>query len=354
MPEDEQGTEKKAGVSGQVKAWLWKTGLPTGLIAIGAWISMQIPASIPVEIETIVSRVSLTAAAETGTSNQILSTTNVCAIDLRGFRKVEIPEAAVQIAGKAWRKGSLMLQAAGASKRFTPKITIRTLAKCGPGLRLDGLNAGSGSVVVASPGKSFLTVDLSAEQRGSVTLPEEFELDAENCGDPAAPFPAPQPLVRMRVSLAPHASQFLRFESAEEGMSAQMELAPGGAKKSIIPEKGGFRVQAVDFRDQGVNGAVETTLAGAGKISFPGTGLPLTAKDFLTAEPQTTFYVSELGTGEKDSTLYVRMSGAAEVLQSGERDKMIDRRPTWFDKLAGDPRGEKFVKAVKSVRDLLK
>lgn len=71
MPEKEQGAEKKAAGSAQVKAWLWKSGLPTGLIAIGAWISMKVPASIPVEIEAVVSRVSLTAASETGSSNQI-------------------------------------------------------------------------------------------------------------------------------------------------------------------------------------------------------------------------------------------------------------------------------------------
>lgn len=363
MPDNKQPDER-ANLWSRAKSWLLATALPVGAIAIGALISMHVPISAPVEIKAEVSRVSLRGAD--GESNALLPHTAVCSLDLRGFEEVQIPRASIQIADparadrktgaipeNAWRpwptsKG-LVLQPS--QPRFPAKVTLKSLTKCGPGLSVDGFHTGTDEVVLASPEKDYLSVDLRGEERGSVALPNEFEMDAEYCSDTGAPFPASGPEVRLRVRLSAGASGFLTFSSLPSGMFAQLEFAPGQMQKAVISD---LPVQYVDFTNQGPLEKPESTLTGSGTISYYGKSVDLAAGDVLTAEQLKQFSVLKLGAGTGEKSLSIHMKGRLGVLRSGRVTDVEDRRPTWFDALTGDPRVEAIGKAIKAVRDIFK
>jgi hypothetical protein len=303
-----------------------------------------------------------------GESNALLPHTAVCSLDLGGFNEVRIPPASIRIADparadrttgaipeNAWRpwptsKG-LVLQPS--QPRFPAKVTLKTLTKCGRGFSLDGFRTDAGEIVLSSPEKDYLALDLPGEQQGSVALPNEFEfeIDAEYCSDPGAPFPGSVPEVRLRIRISEGTGRFLTFDSPRSGMFAQLEFAPGRMEKAVISD---FPIQRVDFTNQGPLGKPESTLTGPGKISYYRKVIPLAAGDVLIADQLKQFSVLTLGAGTGEKSLSIEMKGRAGVLKSGRTSEGKDQRPTWFDALTGDPRVEAIRKAIKGVRDLLK
>ena len=356
--------DEDAGFWSRLKPWLLKIALLPAVVALGTIISMYVPISAPVEIKAEVNRVSLRAADSE--SNALLPHTAVCSIDLRGFREVQIPQASIRIADparadlrsgmipeSAWKpwptKKSIVLRPSHG--RFPAKITLKTLTKCGPGLSVDGFQTGANMIVLASPEKDYLSVDLGGEQRGSVALPNEFEMDAEYCGDPSSPFPASVPEVRLRIRLSAEASSFLTFTSMPSGMFAQLEFAPGQMQNSVISD---FPIQRVDFTNLSPLEKLESTLIGPGTISYFAKVVNLAAGDDLIIEELKKFDVVKLGAGANEKSLSIQMRGRVGILRSGRPTDVEDRRPKWFDALTGDPRAKAVEKAVKAVRDIFK
>jgi hypothetical protein len=278
----------------RLKSWLLKLALLPITVALGTIISMYVPISAPVEIKAEVNRVSL--SAENSESNPLLPNTGVCSLDLGGFEEVAIPVASIRIgdlthgdrrtgaipenAWKSWQTTrGLMLRPSLA--RFPAKVTLKTVTRCGPGLSVDGFHTGREEVVLASPEKDYLTVDLHGAQKGSVALPNEFEMDAEYCTDPSAPFPASSPEVRLRIHISQGASSFLTFVSRPSGMYAQLEFAPGQMQRSVISD---FPVQRVDFTNQSPLEKPQSTLIGPGTISYYTKSIGLATGDVLVAE----------------------------------------------------------------------
>lgn len=356
--------DRKAGFWSQLKPWLLKVALLPIIVALGTVISMYVPISAPVKIKVEVNRVSLMAADSE--SNALLPHTAVCSLDLGGFEEIIIPPALIWIADparadvksgnipeNAWKpwptKKSLVLQPS--QSRFPAKVTLKTSTKCGPGLSVDGFHTGPHEIVLASPEKDYLSVDLRGEQRGSVTLPNEFEMNAEYCSDPSSPFPASVPEVRMRVRLSPNTSSFLTFTSMPSGMFAQLEFATGQMQNTIISD---FRIKRVDFTNLSPLEKPESTLSGPGTISYFKKVVNLAAGDVLIAEQLKQFDVLKLGAGATEKSLSIQMKGRVGILRSGRPTDVEDRRPKWFDALTGDPRVKAVGKAVKAVRDLFK
>jgi hypothetical protein len=348
----------------RLKPWILKVALLPALVAVGAIVSMYIPIPVPVEIKAEVNRVLLTAADSE--SNALLPHTAVCELDLRGFNEVQIPPGSILVAdpGQADRKSGLMPENAWrpwqknnslvlrpSQRRFPAKVTLTTLGKCGPGLSVDGFHTGTDDVVLASPEKDYLSVDLRGAQRGSVALPNEFEMDVEYCNDPSTPFPTSVPEVRLRVRLPESTSRFLTFASSSSGMFAQLEFAPGQMQNAVISD---FPVHRVEFTDLGPLEKPQSTLIGPGKISYYRKVIDLAAGDSLIAEQLKQFSVLKLGAGENEKSLSIQMKGQAGVLKSGRPTQPEDRRPTLFDALSGDKRVEAIGKAIKAVRDIFK
>jgi hypothetical protein len=355
----------KVSLWSRLKPWLLKAGLLPIIVSLGTLISMYLPISAPVEIEVEVNRVSMTAA-DSG-SNALLPHTAVCSLVLRGFAEVRIPSASIWIADperadprtgsipeNAWKpwptNEGLVLKPT--LSRFKAQVNLRTLTKCGPDLSrefsVDGFYTGAGEVVLASPDKNYLSAEFHGEQRGSVVLPNEFEMEAEYCGDPNAPFPGSVPEIPLRIRPS-EPNSFLTFVSPPSGMFAQLEFAPGKMQKAVISD---FSVQRVDFTNLGPLDQSESTLTGPGTISYYGKRIDLAPGDVLTVDHLRQFSVLTLGAGAGEKSLSIHMKGRAGVLRSGTATEVLDRSPKWFDALTGDPRVEAIGKAIKAVREV--
>ena len=354
----------KTSLRSRIKSWLLKAALLPLTVALGTIVSMYLPISVPVEIKAEVNRVSLTAAG--GENNPLLPHTAICSLDLGGFKEIRLPSASIWVGDpkradrrtgaipetgwRMWIAGrSLVLQPS--QPRFPAKITLKTITNCGAGLSVDGFHTGTDEVVIASPERDYLSIDLHGEQQGSVALPDEFEMNAEYCGDPNLPFPLSAPEMRLRIRLSEGASSFLRFASPGSGMFAQLEFAPGQMQASVISN---FRVQRVDFTNQGPLERPESTLIGPGRISYYGKSIDLAAGDALTADKLNQFSVLELEEGSGNKSLSILMKGRAGILKTGRAVDIKDRRPTLFDALSGDQRLRAVGKAIKAVRDIFK
>jgi hypothetical protein len=342
--------------SSRIKTWFVATIVPAAVIVLGTLVSRQVPISAPVEIKAEVNRVSLTAADSE--ANRLLPHTAVCAIDLRGFKEITIPAASIRIADPAradWKTGVIPqnewkpwptnkgLVLRPSEPRFPAKVTLKPLTICGPGLSVDGIKTPTGEVVLASPEKDYLTVELHEEQQGSVALPNEFVMDAEYCSDADMPFPRSNATVRLRIALSPTESSFLNFASAHSGMFVQLQFAPGQMQKPVMSK---FSIRGVDFTNQGPMGKPETTIIGPGMIRYYRKNIKLAAGDVLTAQQLRQFSV-EVGAGPGEKSLSIHMKGLARV-------EINDQRPTLFDALTGDTTVQDVAKTVKAVRDIFK
>ena len=212
-------------------------------------------------------------------------------------------------------------------------MTIQPFTKPDGFLALGQIFAGPADITLRLPEKGVLSVGLRGQNLyGSISLPEEFRIDADRCTREGAPPSDSGSPVTLKVRLS-DTSRLLEYSSRRSGLGLAVGYPPD--RKESFLGKAGFAVDQLRFLDQGPTGQPESTLAGAGVIRYPrypsAGPVPLSENDYLSLGDMRGFHLRQIAPGEDATRLRIQLGGVAGKISSGPAGSVRDRRLTHFD-----------------------
>jgi len=326
-------------------AWIILPSLVFGGLALGL---MVWKAPTELEIEVTCSRVRFHSLA--GNPQVLLDSTLADSIVLQGFEQVRLPPAAVEAANPAkWndRKNQYAEDAwvrvapgpgleCRPTQRAPAQVTIEPFTKDAGPLTLERIYTGPAAVTLSSPERGTLNLELRGQKfSGSVTLPAQTKLIADDCSWAGAALPWKRPSVTLRLS--PHGrQQLLDYAAGEAGMVLVLRFT--GDRTSPILRPTAFEIDQLELLDQDPAGSPISSIRTDGAIRYrkyperPATTVK--AGDFLTLGALKAFYLREVSFTQQEENLCLRFQGVAgKALIGPGKTSMRDLRLTQFDVL---------------------
>jgi hypothetical protein len=326
-------------------AWILVPSLVLGSLTAA---SMVWKAPTELEIEVTCSRVRFHSLA--GDPQVLLDSTLADSIVLQGFEQVRLPVAAVEAANPAkwndrqnqYAQDAWVKVAPGPAlvcrptQRTPAQVTIEPFTKDAGPPRLGQIYTGPAAVTLSSPERGTLNLELRGQKfSGTVTLPAQTKLIADDCSWAGTALPWNPPSVTLRLS--PSGQQrLLDYSAGEAGMV--FVLGFPREQTSPIMRPTAFEIDQLEFLDQDPAGSPRSSIRTDGTIRYPKyperPAITVNTGDFLTLGHLKAFYLGEVAFTQQEENLRLRFQGVAgrALIGPGERS-MRDLSLTQFDVL---------------------
>jgi len=328
-------------------AWTWIL-VPSLLLGSLTAALMLWKAPTELEIEVTCSRVRFHSLA--GDPQVLLDSTLADSIVLQGFEQVRLSAADVEAANPAKWNDQQNQYAADAwikvapgpglvcrpTERTPAQVTIEPFTKAAGPLTLERIYTGPAAVTLSSPERGTLNLELRGQKfSGTVTLPAQTKLIADDCAWVGAALPWNPPSLTLRLS--PTGQQRLLDYSAG---AAGMVFVLGFPREQTSPimRPTAFEIDQLEFLDQDPAGSPRSSIRTDGTIRYrkypERPAITVNIGDFLTLGRLKAFYLREVAFTQQEENLRLRFQGVAGKALIGPGEKsMRDLRLTQFDML---------------------
>lgn len=328
-------------------AWAWLL-VPSLLLGSLTAALMFSKAPTELDIEVTCSRVRFHSLA--GDPQVLLDSTRADSLVLQGFEQLRLPAAEVEAANPAKWNDPQNRYAEDAWVKLAPRpdwvcrptqrtlaqVTIEPFTKDAGPLTLERIYTGPAAVTLSSPERGALNLELRGQQfSGSVTLPAQAKLTADDCAWAGTALPWNQPSVTLR--LRPRGPQrLLDYSAGNAGMVFVLAFPPNQTSPLIRPAA--FEIDQLEFLEQDPAGSPISSIRTDGVIGYPNhpkqSTTTVKAGDFLTLGDLRNFYLREVAFTQQEQNLRLRFQGVAGKALLGPGAKsMRDLRLTQFDRL---------------------
>lgn len=329
---------------------------PTIVVGILALLLMNWRSPSRVQVQVLTNRFSFKVAGTEPT--QVLDSVQLRSITIDSYSSLELnPDQAESANPADFSNDGKISESSWKRLRVTPPMIFKAReASLEPSITMESAETGSHPLGMldrlwARPGTQ-VTLDSSN--------PSPLQVSVRFSGQPTLGILSPEGAFRLFCNYAqvfganfpqpPADSQAFRFHLASSSPQVQVRGAPDSLglflalenrNSSAIFSTEGFPVAAIDFTRQNSQGNVESSIIGAGELTYlddpKADDIRLNPSDVVTLGDMSQFRIQSIAMDPTAHSLHVTASGIARIVRSGSIGFVHDRRLTYFDRLRHNP-----------------